>query len=56
MQLKLSFLESVDPTTPLWAKLDPEAQRALVHALARAIEKAACPQQNDENPEDSHDR
>lgn len=56
MQLKLSFLDSEDPTTPLWTNLDPEAQRTLVQALARAIEKATFPQHNHKNPEDSHDR
>ena len=56
MQLKLSFLDSEDPPTPLWTKLDPEAQRSLVQTLARAIEKATLPQPNDKNPEDSHDR
>ena len=53
MQLKLGFLESVDPTTQGWDDLDPAVRRAFVHALARAIAQAVRPQGNEENPKNS---
>lgn len=40
MQLELGLREMADPSVPGWDELDPDARRAFVHALARAIAKA----------------
>lgn len=41
MQLNLKFPQWVNPATNVWEQLDPDARRAFVEALARAIVKAA---------------
>ena len=56
MQLKLGFLEALDPTVPLWDKVDPKAREEFLLALARVIAKAVSRQPNPEEKEDLHDR
>lgn len=55
MQLKLGFLESGNPTTQGWDDLDPDARRAFVHALARALAQAVRPHGHEENSKYSED-
>ena len=55
MQLKL-FLEPEDATAHLWERLDPDARRMFLQALARAIAKAAAHQHAHPKPEDTRDR
>lgn len=56
MQLNLGFPDATDQTTPVWDKLDPNARRAFLQALARAIAQAVRPRRNDEPEENRHDR
>lgn len=55
MQLKL-FLGPEDATERLWERLDPDAGRTFLQALARAIAKAVTPPRRHAKPEGSHDR
>jgi TRAP-type C4-dicarboxylate transport system substrate-binding protein len=48
MQVNLNFPGWVNPTANVWEKLDPNARRAFVEALARVIVKAADHRQTDQ--------
>lgn len=55
MQLKL-FLGPEDAAERLWERLDPDARRTFLQALARAIAKAVAHPHGHSKPEGSHDR
>lgn len=55
MQLTLDVLSPADPAVDTWKQLDPEAKKAFLEALARAIAKAVSPDLF-ERTEADHDR
>jgi hypothetical protein len=56
MQLNLGFPEAAEKATPVWDEFDPDARRAFLQTLARAIAQAVRPQRNDEPGENRDDR
>ena len=62
MQLTLSFLKEMDPPQqeqpllPHWDEIDPDAQKACIQTLARAISQMIYPNAHQKIQEVSHDR
>lgn len=56
MQLKLGFLEPIDPAVPLWDQVDPKAKEEFLLALARVIAKAISRDRDPQKKEDARER